>query len=38
MSFEYPYVSSVLERIAASYDREAEWHDSDAKVRKRLRD
>src|ERR1041384_674779 len=37
LSFEYPYVASILERIAASYDREAEWHDSDAKVRKRLR-
>jgi addiction module HigA family antidote len=36
LSFEYPYVSSVLERIAGSYDREAEWHDSDAKVRSRL--
>jgi hypothetical protein len=37
LSFESPYVSSVLERIAVSYDREAERHDSDAKVRKRLR-
>jgi len=36
-AFDYPYVSSVLEAIAASYDREAEWHDSDAKVNKRLR-
>lgn len=35
--FDYPYVGSVLERIAASYDREAEWHDSESKVRKRLR-
>ena len=34
---EYPYVGSVLERIARSYDRDAEWHDSDAQVRKRLR-
>lgn len=37
LAFEYPYVGSVLERIAASYDREAEWHDSEANVRKRLR-
>ncbi|HEY4215827.1 MAG TPA: helix-turn-helix domain-containing protein [Gemmatimonadaceae bacterium] len=37
LSFDYPYVSSVLERIAASYDHEAEWHDSDARVEKRLR-
>jgi addiction module HigA family antidote len=36
LSFEYPYVSSVVEGIAASYDREAEWHDSDARVAKRL--
>jgi addiction module HigA family antidote len=36
-AFDYPYVGGVLESIAASYDREAEWHDSDAKVRKRLR-
>jgi hypothetical protein len=34
---DYPYVGSILERIAASYDRDAEWHDSDAQVRKRLR-
>lgn len=37
LSFEYPYVGSVLERIAGSYDREAEMHDSDAKVSQRLR-
>lgn len=37
LAFEYPYVASVLEKIAASYDHEAEWHDSEAKVSKRLR-
>jgi addiction module HigA family antidote len=37
LAFEYPYVSAALENIAAGYDREAEWHDSDARVRKRLR-
>ena len=37
LAFEYPYVASVLADIAASYDREAEWHDSEAKVSKRLR-
>lgn len=37
LAFEYPYVARVLEDIAASYDREAEWHDSEAKVSKRLR-
>jgi hypothetical protein len=35
--FQYPYVASVLEDIATSYDREAEWHDSEATVSKRLR-
>ncbi len=34
--FDYPYVGSVLENIAASYDREAGWQDSEARVRKRL--
>ncbi len=37
VAFECPYVSSVLEDIALSYDRQAEWHDSEAKVSKRLR-
>jgi len=37
LAFEYPHVASVLDGIAASYDREAEWHDSEAKVSKRLR-
>lgn len=37
LAFEYPYVGSVLESIAASYEREGESHDSDAKVRMRLR-
>ena len=37
LRFDFPYVGSVLERIAASYEKEAEWQDSDAKVSKRLR-
>src|SRR5262249_22762372 len=37
LAFQYPYVASVLEAVAASYDREAEWRDSEAKVTKRLR-
>jgi addiction module HigA family antidote len=37
-AFDYPYIGAVLERIAAAYDREAEWEDSEAEVRKRLRD
>ena len=36
LSFEYPYVSGVLERIADDYEREGTWHDSDAGVRMRL--
>jgi addiction module HigA family antidote len=35
--FDYPYVSGVLESIARSYEREGEWHDSEERVRKRLR-
>ena len=37
LTFEFPYVASVLEEIAAAYDREAEWHDSETQVSKRLR-
>ena len=36
LDFEFPYVSSVLERIAASYDHDAKWQDSESNVRKRL--
>lgn len=36
LAFEFPHVASVLESIAASYDREAQWEDTDARVRKRL--
>ena len=35
--FDYPYVGGVLEGIAVSYDREASWQDSEAKIAKRLR-
>ncbi|MEO8276648.1 MAG: helix-turn-helix domain-containing protein [Thermoanaerobaculia bacterium] len=35
-AFEYPYVASALEEIARSYEREGEWHDSEARVSKRL--
>jgi addiction module HigA family antidote len=37
VALEYPYVANVLEDIAVSYDRQAEWHDLEAKVSKRLR-
>ena len=36
LHFEYPYVGGILEGIAASYDREATWQDSDAEIAKRL--
>ena len=38
LSFEYPYVSRVLGRIADSYEREGAWNDSQAGVRRRLFD
>ena len=37
-AFGYPYVGGVLESIATDYDREAEWHDTEAKIKKRLPD
>ena len=35
-AFDYPYVSSVLERIAADYDREAKREDTEVEISKRL--
>ena len=35
-AFDYPYVSSVLESVAAIYDREAEMEDNQRKIEKRL--
>ncbi len=37
VAFEHPYVSRTLEQIARMYDHDAEWHDSDSLVRRRLR-
>ncbi|WP_298815573.1 HigA family addiction module antitoxin [uncultured Roseibium sp.] len=37
LGYEFPYVASVLYGIADSYEREAQWQDTDAKVRRRLR-
>lgn len=37
LRFDYPYVASILEAIAASYDRDAAWQDSEARVERRLR-
>ena len=36
LAFDYPYVSSILERIADGYDRDAEREDSEVLVMKRL--
>ncbi len=36
VSFEFPYVGKLLEDLAESYDHEAQWHDTDAKVRSRI--
>lgn len=33
---EWPFTARLLERIAKSYDHDAEWHDTDATLRKRL--
>ena len=35
-AFDYPYVSNVLESIAASYDRDAKREDAEMEIRKRL--
>ena len=35
-AFDYPYVSSILEGIAASYDRKAGWQDDRTKIERRL--
>jgi hypothetical protein len=33
---KYPFTSRMLRGIAESYEREAEWHDTDSQVRRRL--
>jgi hypothetical protein len=37
LHFDYPYVGGILEGIAVSYERDAAWQDSEAKITKRLR-
>jgi hypothetical protein len=37
LALDYPHVSGMLESIASSYEREGDWHDSEARVRSRLR-
>ena len=36
LKYEYPYMNRVLERIAANYDQEAQWHDDEEAVEDRL--
>jgi addiction module HigA family antidote len=36
LHFDYPFVGGVLEGIAAFYERESKWQDSEAEVAKRL--
>ena len=36
-ALDYPYVSSVLERVAADYDQQARWWDTQARIDQRLR-
>ncbi len=37
LHFDYPYVGGILEDIAVTYDHDANWQDSRAKIAKRLR-
>jgi hypothetical protein len=37
IGFDYPFMGRILDEIADTYDREGEWHDTDEKVRRRLR-
>jgi hypothetical protein len=37
LEYEFPFVASLLYGIANSYEQEAHWQDTDAKVRRRLR-
>lgn len=36
LAYTHPFVGAMIESIAASYDREAQWEDTDAQVRSRL--
>ena len=36
LAYTFPFVSAMIESIAASYEREAQWEDTDAQVRSRL--
>ena len=36
LAIDYPYVSRMLEDLADSYYRDAQWHDTESEVAKRL--
>ena len=36
LAFDYPFVAGIVERIAKSYDRDAEREDSEVRLMKRL--
>ncbi len=36
LALNSPFTSRLLDEIAKTYDRDAEWHDTDANIRKRL--
>lgn len=38
LQFTHPQLSKILMQMVATYEREANWHDMDAQVRKRLQD
>jgi addiction module HigA family antidote len=37
IAIEFPFTSRLLEQIAERYDRDAQWHDNDDDLRRRLR-
>ena len=36
LAIEFPYVSNVLQDLAKSYERDAQWHDTESELRDRL--
>jgi hypothetical protein len=37
LALEFPFVSQFLEKLARGYDQDAVWHDTEASIRRRLR-
>lgn len=36
LEFEYPFVSTIFDQLAANYEKEAKWHDAEGAARKRM--